>query len=268
VSASGFGFILSILYIVGMFYWTARSGFTHYFELHGIVVVFLGTAVIALISVPWQEIKDFFPLIKAVARKEKDDGPELVNLVVELAEKARLGFDELKKYLDKIKEPFLRDSVILLIEGFDRDAIATILIRRLEVQKDRENRQAKMYRNLGKYPPACGLMGTCLGLVVMLASLGQEGAGEKIGPAMSVALIGTLWGVIAANFIIVPIADNLVLRTQKTMAQRQMLMEGILLIKDKTSPVMVRQLLMSHLSPLKRDLVKGVGGPTATAKAS
>ncbi|TWW10732.1 flagellar motor stator protein, partial [Planctomyces bekefii] len=167
-----------------------------------------------------------------------------------------------------VKEPFFRDAVILLSQGFEAEAMLKILRRRLEVQKERETAQAMMFKNLGKYPPACGLMGTVFGMIALLGQLGQEGAAESIGPSMSVALAATLYGVILANVIILPVGDNLLARSQKSIAKREMIVEGILLLKQKTNPVMVREMLLSHLPPALRDGISGGGGSKGGAQAS
>ena len=111
-----------------------------------------------------------------------------------------------------------------------------------------------MFKSLGKYPPATGLIGTVMGMIALLGSLGQEGAESKVGSSMSVAMAATLYGVILANLIILPVADNLMFRTQKTVAKRQMIIEGILLIKQGSPVVVLREILLSHLSPFQRQI--------------
>jgi chemotaxis protein MotA len=252
MSSNGFGFIFALAVIVIMAVWTDPEKPLRFLDAHGGFVVFLGTAAIALISVPSAEIKTFFPMIRVVARKYKDDSVEIVNQLVEMAELARIDMQQLATFKPKVTDPFLRDAIDLLVSGFESDAIEKILKRRIEVQKEREANQMKMFKNLGKYPPAAGLMGTVMGMIALLSTLGQEGAGEKIGPAMSVALAATLYGVIVANVMILPIADNLMFRTQRTAAKRQMIVEGIMLIKKKTPGILVREMLMSHIAPSAR----------------
>ena len=113
------------------------------------------------------------------------------------------------------------------------------------------------------------LIGTVMGMIALLGTLGQEGAEAKIGPAMSVAMSATLYGVVLANMVILPVADNLLFRTQKMIAKREMIIEGILMIRQQMPPVMIREILLSHLSPHQRLAFKRVsGGQTAGAKAA
>jgi chemotaxis protein MotA len=260
MSTNGIGFILAIVIVVVMAIWTSPDQPGQYLSSHGAFIVVLGTAVIAVISVPIVELKRFFAMVKVVAKKELDDRIEIVNTFVEMAAKVRNDMSALGSYADSVKEPFFKDAILLLSQGFDGDSMVRILRRRLEVQKERENAHAMMFKNLGKYPPASGLMGTVMGMIALLATLGQEGAAENIGHSMSVALAATLYGVILANMVILPVADNLLARTQKSIAKREMIVEGILLLKQKTNPVMVREMLLSHLPPALREQVTGGGG--------
>lgn len=265
---NGFGFIGSIVMLVVMAFWTMPDKPWTYLDAHGGFTVLVGTALITLISVPFQEAKSFFSLIKVVCTKEHDDRIEIIDQLVEMAYKARVDMGQLAPYAEKAKDYFLRDAVQLLVQGLDAENMMKILRRRLEVQKERENGNAKMFKNLGKYPPACGLLGTVMGMIALLGTLGQEGAGEKIGPAMSVALAATLYGVIVANMLIMPVADNLMSRTQKSIAKREMIVEGIILIKQKTSPILVKEMLLSHLPPAMRAKVSSEGGSNRSPQAA
>lgn len=260
MSSNGLGFLISIIFMVGMAVWTDPDKPLRFLDAHGGFCVFIGTAAIAIISVPSTELKTFFPMVRVITKKMKDDSVEIVDQLVAMAEQARIDMQGLAAFKTKVSDLFLKDAIDLLVGGFEADAIETILRRRIEVQKEREGNQMKMFKNLGKYPPAAGLMGTVMGMIALLSTLGQEGAGEKIGPAMSVALAATLYGVITANVLILPVADNLMFRTQKTAAKRLMIVEGILLIKRKTPGILVREMLLSHIPPSARGKVSGGGG--------
>lgn len=269
MSSNGIGFILGLLVVSIVAFWTSPDKPSQYLDAHGGFTVFMGTAVIAIIAIPKAELKQFFPMVRVVAKKIKEDSVEIVELIVQMADQARVDMAGLAQFKDKTQDLFLRDAIDLLVEGFDADAIQTILKRRVEVQKERETNHMKMFKSLGKYPPAAGLMGTVMGMIALLGTLGQEGAGEKIGPAMSVALAATLYGVICANILILPVADNLMFRTQKSVAKRQMIIEGIMLVKNKTPGILVRELLLSHLPPGQRGNVKkGEGGGGAVSNAA
>lgn len=252
MSTTGIAYLLSIVYLVIAAFWTDREHPLSFLDPHGLFMVFIGTAIISVISVPWEYIKRFFFMIRTVSQRHHDDSVEVLQQVIEVAEVARGDATKAREVVPRIKDPFLKDAVELLAEGFEAAELEHILRRRIEVQKERENSDAKMFKNLGKYPPATGLIGTVMGMIAILGTLGQEGAESKIGPAMSVAMTATLYGVILANVIILPVADNLIFRTQKMIAKRELIIEGIVLIKQRTTPLMVKEMLLSHLPPHQR----------------
>lgn len=266
---NGVGFISAVILLVIMAVWTNPNDPMAYVDAHGFFIVFIGTGVIALTSVPFAEVKKFFTLIKVVAKKENDDRSQIVQLFIEMASQARSDISQLRQYKERTSDFFLKDAIGLVTQGLDAKSLVKILRRRLEVQKERENAQAQMFKNLGKYPPAAGLMGTVMGMIALLGTLGQEGAAGQIGPAMAVALAATLYGVILANIIILPVADNLMSRTQKSIAKREMIVEGVLLLQQKTNPVMMREMLLSHLPPAMRtQFEQGGGGSKAGNSAA
>lgn len=268
MNSSGIGFLLSLAFLAVAAIWTSPDRPFRFLDPHGGFIVVMGTAIIGIIAVPWEYVKKFFSMIRVVSRSHKDDSVEVMQQLLEMAEKSRVDIAKIKDVQPKIKDLFLKDAVLILLEGFEAQDIETILRRRIEVQKEREMSDAKMFKSLGKYPPATGLIGTVMGMIVILGSLGKEGAESLIGPSMSVAMSATLYGIIIANIIILPVADNLIFRTQKLIAKRELIIEGILLVKQKTSPTMVREILLSHLSPQQRDLYLKTAKTPKTAKAA
>jgi chemotaxis protein MotA len=256
MGSSGFAYGFAVVFLIVAAIWTSPEHPLRFLDPHGLYMVAIGTAIIALIAVPWESLKRFFPMIRVVSRRLHDDSVEVVQQLVEMAEKAKIEVRAVADVLPRVKDPFLRDSIEILVEGFDAAEIETILRRRVEVQKERENADAKIFRSLGKYPPATGLIGTVMGMIALLATLGQEGAESRIGPAMSVAMSATLYGVIIANLIILPVADHLLFRTQRMVAKRELIIEGVLLVKQQIAPVMVKEILVSHLAPHQRAAFK------------
>jgi len=252
MSVPGGALLLAVIYVLTALYWTSPDKPMQYVNMHGIFVVLVGTALISLIAVPWRYIRRFFSMISVIGRRYSDNSVEIIQQIVEAAEAYRVDIKKAQAFAEQIKDPFLKDSLELLFEGYNAEEITQILHRLVIVQRDRDAADAKMFKHLGKYPPAMGLLGTVMGMIALLGSLGQEGAESKVGPAMSVAMTATLYGIILANLVILPVADNLLFRSHDTVARREMIIEGILMMHRRMSPVMIRQILISHLMPHQR----------------
>jgi len=108
------------------------------------------------------------------------------------------------------------------------------------------------FKNIGKYPPAFGMMGTTMGMVVLLSGLGGKDAMKTMGPAMAVCLITTLYGVIIANVLIVPISENIEDSIMEIDLKNQIIAEGFSLILAKTPPPVLAEELNSFLEEKDR----------------
>ena len=102
-----------------------------------------------------------------------------------------------------------------------------------------------MYELGSSTAPAFGMIGTLIGLINMLAGMGEDSS--NIGPAMSVALITTLYGVILANLVFNPISNNLRTRDQEEILCRQLVVEGVMAIQSGENPKFVKEKLEGFL---------------------
>lgn len=112
--------------------------------------------------------------------------------------------------------------------------------------------EANMFKTIGKYPPAFGLLATTLGMISLLTKIGQPGAEKMIGPAMAIGLVGTLYGIALANLVFLPISEALMEKTEEEITIRKMIIEGSVLLKQRVNPVYMRENLNSFLLPGER----------------
>src|SRR5947199_10423423 len=106
-----------------------------------------------------------------------------------------------------------------------------------------------MLRAIGRFPPAFGLLATTLGMIGLLQKIGQPDSQKLIGPAMSIGLIGTLYGIALANLVFIPIAENLTERTVEEITLRKMIVEGACMLRAQVNPITMREGLNSFLTP-------------------
>jgi chemotaxis protein MotA len=112
--------------------------------------------------------------------------------------------------------------------------------------------EAKVFKTMAKFPPAFGLMGTTMGMIALLQSLGSPDAKNMIGPAMAIALVATLYGLVLTNFVFIPIAENLTKQTQEDLMARNIVVEGIMLMNADRPTKYVEEKVKSFLLPKQR----------------
>jgi len=185
--------------------------------------------------------------------RNKVDYQGTIAQILELNKKATGGLTALNEVIPTIKHEFLKEAITLLANGvLTEREIRTTLEQRLKTIENRYMHEANMFRTIGRFPPAFGLLATTLGMIAVLQKIGQADSQKLIGPAMSIGLIGTLYGIAMANLIFIPIAETLSERTREEVALRKIIVEGACLIKQQTNPVSIRENLNSFLLPRER----------------
>lgn len=229
-----------------------------FLDFHGILIVIGGTAAAASISFPITKIAALLKVfILRVLGRNNVDYQGAITQLLELNRKAASGLPTLKEAANAIKHPFLKEAVSLVAGGVltDRE-IRQTLDQRIKTLESRYLLEANMFRVIGRYPPAFGLLATTLGMIGVLQKIGQANSQSLIGPAMSVGLIGTLYGIALANLVFLPIAENLTERTREEMNLRRIMMEGCVMLKAQVNPVAMREGLNSYLLPSERVVKK------------
>jgi chemotaxis protein MotA len=225
-----------------------------FLNLHGIMIVVGGTAAAASISFP---ISKILTLVKVfllrVLGRHKVEFQKVIEQLLELNKKASMGVTALNEFLPNIKHEFLKEAVALVSSGvLTEKEIRAALEQRLKTIETRYMHEANMFKTIGRFPPAFGLLATTFGMIAVLGKLGEPNSQKLIGPAMSVGLIGTLYGIGLSNLVFLPIGENLVERTQDEIMLRRMIVEGALMLKSQVNPVAMRENLNSFLLPKDR----------------
>jgi chemotaxis protein MotA len=228
-------------------------------DIHGLVIVIGGTVAATAISFKPSEI---LIMLRASYRGMfSGRGIDYRSIVQELTELAQVYRDDpesVRARLKKTDDFFIREAMTLMLDEIASEKeLKKILQDRSESVFERYVADAKKFKSIGKYPPAMGLMGAVLGMIALLGGLGTPGAEKTVGPAMSVALVATFYGIALANLIIIPVGENLVDRAQTIKLKNDIIVSGVILIQEKTNPLLLVEKLNSYLLPAERLKWKG-----------
>ena len=176
---------------------------------------------------------------------------ELVPVIVELAGKARReGLLTLEDAVKDVEDEFLKRGVKLAVDGTDPEELREIMECELMSKKAGDKHVAKFYADMGGYAPTIGIIGTVMGLVHVLENLSQP---DKLGELISAAFIATLWGVMTANVVFLPIGNRLGRLGQIEAGRMEMVIEGVLAVQAGANPRAVQQRLTSLLPEHERE---------------
>lgn len=251
--SSLFGVLLGFAVLGGSIHESGMA-FGYFLNFHGVVIVCGGTLAAAAISFPLfkilQLVKVFFLRVLGI---NKPDYQGTIEQFLEMNKKATLGLSAMNEAVAGLKNEFMKEALSLVGNGIlNEKEIRYALEQRIKTTEATYMAEANMFKTIGKYPPAFGLLATTMGMISLLQRLGEPGAEKLIGPAMSIGLVGTLYGISIANMIFLPIADNLIERSKDEIQLRRLILEGSLLIKQHTNPIALRESLNSFLLPKDR----------------
>lgn len=225
---------------------------------HAILIVCGGTLAATIISFPVQKVfKLSFIAFKRILGASRFDYQTIIREVISTSAVIQNNStpDAMKAQAMKVSNLFLREGLELLANGVTEEQLSDIMGTRIETFKRQHQMESKMFHTIGKFPPAFGLLGTTLGMITLLNQLGGADAQKLVGPAMAIGLVATLYGISLANFIFIPIAENLTALSAEDHAARKMILEGLIMLKRKMHPILVEESMKSFLLPSERPQV-------------
>ncbi|MBG6213584.1 MAG: MotA/TolQ/ExbB proton channel family protein [Cryobacterium sp.] len=169
----------------------------------------------------------------------------VIDQVVGLAETARSsGLLALEQEADTVNDPFLRDALQNIADGTDGDELRMLLEDSIATKARSARSAAKFFNSLGGYAPTVGIVGTVVSLTHVLENLSTP---EKLGPMIATAFVATLWGLLSANFIWLPIGARLRRLADLEVDRMTLLMEGALAVQAGSQPRLLGERLRAMI---------------------
>ncbi|MEV6297966.1 flagellar motor protein [Actinoplanes sp. NPDC051861] len=231
--------------------------------LPSMLLVFGGAFSAAMAGGVMKDAGGFVNQLKKAFTTKVTPPTELLDSVVKLAERARReGLLALEDAVKTVEHPFLKRGLQLAIDGTDPDELHDILHAEVAAKKKADKAGKKFFENMGGYAPTIGIIGTVMGLVHVLENLDKP---ETLGHSIAAAFVATLWGVLSANIIFLPMAARLDRLSGVEAEEMELVIDGVLAIQAGSNPRLVAQKLRSLLPP---DEMKKAEAAASTKKAA
>ncbi|MBN2706137.1 MAG: motility protein A [Deltaproteobacteria bacterium] len=227
------------------------GGLLVFWNLPSLLIVVGGTFGATLINYPLVEFANLLRYLKNALFSDRMPLSEDIEFLVQLVRDSRKdGILALENHSNDVTlDPFMRQGLVLLVDGLKADMIEEILLLDIDSTRERHELGANIFTTMGTIAPAMGLVGTLIGLVQMLQRMNDP---ETIGPAMAVALLTTFYGAVLANFIFLPLAGKLRRRSQRELFSRRLIAEGLVAIARGDNPQILQYRLEAFLPPTWR----------------
>jgi chemotaxis protein MotA len=211
-----------------------------------------GTIAAIMTSYTMKDLTNFVNVLKNTLSVSEEAPDEIIGLLVKFAERARReGILALEKQMEEVTDTFLKNGIQLAVDGTEPELLKDIMETELMYLEERHKKGQEQVEQFASLAPAWGMIGTLIGLILMLANLSDP---DALGPGMAVALITTFYGSIMANLLFIPLNTKLKGRTKEELLMRQLMIQGILSIQSGDNPRIVEQKLNSFIAPKERVL--------------
>ena len=221
-----------------------------FYDFPSIQIVVIGTLGGAFAAFPLKTLQTLPSILVKAFTNENINYVSIIKMLVDFAEKARKeGILALENSANKVTDDFLKKGLQLAVDGTEPDLIRDILETDVAAMEDRHALGASIFSYMASLSPAMGMLGTLVGLILMLGNLSDI---ASVGPNMAVALITTFYGSLIANCICTPIATSLEKKSAEESMSKNLMIEGIMSIQAGDNPRIVEQKLASYLLPIDR----------------
>ena len=221
------------------------------------MIVIGGTVGAVMLQFP---LNIFLAALKQVMRiffSGGSDEEAILKQLVAFANKARKsGIVSLDQDLSSVDDPFLKQALMLAIDGIEPSEVRKIMQMELDNKTEMEEKIPQVFEAAGGYSPTVGIIGAVLGLIQVMQHLDNI---DEVGRGIAVAFVATIYGVALANLICLPVAGKLKIRHREEQMVKEMMLEGVICILEGMNPRMIETKLRTFLFDSK---------PAKTAEAT
>ena len=224
----------------------------NFIDMPSVYITIGGAFSCMLASYSFKEYLNNFKSISVIFKSPKFNTQEIISKIIDLSNVARKeGLLSLEEAAGDLNDDFLKKGILLIVDGTDPELVRGIMETELASIEGRHGNVVTFYDRLAAMGPAWGMIGTLIGLVNMLNNMEDS---SKIGPAMSVALLTTLYGSMIANWLCLPTTFKMKQKNNAEIQSKEIMIEGLLSIQAGENPRVIEEKLKSFLAPSERNI--------------
>ena len=214
-------------------------------QITAFLIVIGGTTGAIILSFPPATLKAAILMLKDVFFPPKSDFAALITEIGGFATKARKeGIIALEKEANTASDPLLTLGLGAVADGTDPTLVREMLENQIEQLEQYVNNASKVFESFGGYSPTLGIIGAVMGLIQVMQNLSDP---SKLGAGIAVAFVATIYGLFAANLLMIPISTRIKFIYQSVLLYKNMILEGVLSIQAGESPVLIERKLQSFI---------------------
>jgi chemotaxis protein MotA len=248
LAGAAFGFALIIGAIL-----IGTSNYLAFFNLEGIMIVIGGSLAVSFMSYQANNVMDALKGIGQMFRKATSTHENLHKDLIKILAWAKIVKDKgLRGLEDEIGEgdiddAFVRYGLNMVVTNYTADEVRTMMETAADGIFERDTIPARVLYSMASHAPAFGMVGTLVGMVIMLGNFSSDMSG--IGAGLAVSLLATLYGVITARLLYIPAAAKMMQKQESLRFRNYLITEGMVMLVANRSPLYIQDRLNSFLRP-------------------
>ncbi|VAX09396.1 Flagellar motor rotation protein MotA [hydrothermal vent metagenome] len=217
----------------------------------GLLIVISGTLGALFLSYPTGNIIAALKVSRNAYLSRLPTTNEIVDTLIYLSVHSRQkGVLVLENAEEETSISFLKRALGMLVDNFSVDELRDILYTEMYYFKQRRSQHERLFRHAARLAPAFGVAGSVIGLITMLSGIGNP---EVILKTIPVALTSTLYGIVIGNFLLMPMAENISVKTSRELMIQKLITDGVIAIRQEQNSQRLLKKLESFLTPSARE---------------
>ena len=226
-------------------------------DLKSFLIVLGGAYAATMVAFPFRRALGAFLFIGRIFTVfiKTEQFLEVYHTVLKLAEKRVNNELITDEEVQAIEHEKLRQWVqdFIAVDLVSEDMVHEIIRSEIEMYNYRSFHEIDVLEFLGGAAPAFGLLGTVIGLIIMLGKSAGDITGAMSG--MSVALTATLYGALLSQLLFLPSASKRYQIKENNVLLLEMIREGVSYLKSRELPEVISQDLIIYLPAKIREKV-------------
>ena len=240
--------VFAALFLVSFLYPDNRELFLNAL---GLLIVVSGTLGALFLSYPAGNLLAALKVARNAWLRRLPTATEIVDTLIYLSvHSRRKGVLALEDAEEETTISFLKRALGMLVDNFSVDELRDILYTEMYYFKQRRAQHERLFRHAARLAPAFGVAGSVIGLIGMLSGIGDP---DVILKTIPVALTSTLYGIVLANLLLIPIAENINARTERELMMQKLITDGVIAIRQEQNSRRLVRKLESFLTPAARE---------------
>ena len=242
----GFGLVLGAILL-------GTENFLAFISLEGAMIVIGGTLAVAFMSYQASDVIEALKGLGLMFKKAKATHENLHGDLINIIAWARIMKERGLKGLEdevvdeSLNDPFVLYGLNMVVTNYTPEEVHAMMETAADAYYERGTVPANVLMAMASHAPAFGMVGTLIGMVIMLGNFTGDMSG--IGEGLSVALLATLYGVLSARLLYMPAASKIMQKQDNMRFRSYLITEGLTMLVANKSPRYIQDRLNSYLKP-------------------